>query len=170
MDQTVQISEDTSIVNGMNCACYDSPIDIEIIRSSMKRHFKTKPKFLYKFVEILGDYYYKEMSEDKVFELCITEMNGVVKNSDDINHFIQDNINIKMPIDGPLWRIWFQNYEEDGQQRSVLFWKNHHSFCDGVSIMLFNLALSEEYGRDYFVKGKDMTLFQQIAIKLMVPF
>ena len=110
------------------------------------------------------------MSEDKVFELCLIEMNGVVKNSDDINHFIQDNISIKMPIDGPLWRIWFQNYEEDGQQRSVLFWKNHHSFCDGVSIMLFNLALSEEYGRDYFVKGKDMTLFQKIAIKLMVPF
>ena len=35
--------------------------------------------------------------------------------------------------------------------------------------MLFNLALSEEYGRDYFVKGKDMTLFEQVAIKLMVP-
>lgn len=125
----------------------------------MKKHFKTKPKFLYKIVEVLGDYYYKEMSEEEVFEKALSELDGSIKDSDDINHYIQDNLPVKLPLDGPLWRIAFQHYEENGKKCSILFWKNHHSFCDGVSIMLFNLALSEEYGRDYFVKGKDMTFF-----------
>jgi len=31
----------------------------------------------------------------------------------------------------------------------------HHSFCDGVSIICMALALSDEYGREYFIPGKD---------------
>ena len=143
----------------MNCVCYDKPIDTEIVKESLRRHLKTKPKFLYRIVEVLGDYYYKEMTEEEVFEKAIFEMDGVIENSEDINHFIQDHINKKLPIDGPLWRIHIQKYIDNGEARTILFWKNHHSFCDGVSIMLFNLALSEDYGREYFVKGKDMTLF-----------
>ena len=88
MDQTVQISENESIVNGMNCSCYDKPISIEVIRESMRKHFKTKPKFLYKVVEICGDYYYQQMGEEEVFEKALHELDGIIRTSDDINHYI----------------------------------------------------------------------------------
>ena len=66
----------------MNCACYDSIIDLDIVRVSMRRHFKTKPKFLYKIVEIYGDYYYKEMTEEEVLDKAVIELKGTIKNSD----------------------------------------------------------------------------------------
>lgn len=49
-------------------------------------------------------------------------------------------------------------------------WKSHHSFCDGVSIMCMSLAMSVTYDRSYFVGSADIPLYQQILLKLMVPF
>jgi hypothetical protein len=47
--------------------------------------------------------------------------------------------------------------------------KAHHSFCDGVSVICFILSLSEEYGREYFVKTSDAMWWQALLIKLISP-
>ena len=51
----------------------------------------------------------------------------------------------------------------------IVIWKSHHSFCDGMSVMFMLLAMSHEYDRSYFVKGKDATLLERILIRLMAP-
>lgn len=50
-----------------------------------------------------------------------------------------------------------------------MLWKSHHSFCDGVSMVLFNLAISKEFDRSYFVKSVDLKLHQRIMVRAMVP-
>jgi hypothetical protein len=73
-------------------------------------------------------------------------------------------------MDGPLWRIWVQDYVDDGKKCSIMIWKSHHSLMDGVSIMSLNLAMSEDYGREYFVKSKDLSFLEKLMLKLSVPF
>jgi hypothetical protein len=82
------ISENESLVNAMNCMCYDRPLDLEIVRTKMRKQFKTKPKFLYKMVEIFGDYYYAKMDEEEVFSKALVFMDGVVNNKEEIDQFI----------------------------------------------------------------------------------
>ena len=94
----------------------------------------------------------------------------MLENIDDINHYIQDNINQKLPKDGPLWRVYIQNYTENGIEGSLVLWKAHHSFCDGASSMSMTLAMSEEYDRSYFVKGDDLPMWQRIITRIAVPF
>ena len=46
----------------------------------------------------------------------------------------------------------------------------HHSLADGISTACVALALSEEYGRDYFVKVAEPSFLQVMFIKLLAPF
>lgn len=110
------------------------------------------------------------MDEEETLEKALILMDGVVNNKEDIDLFIQDNISKKLPLDGPLWRIWVQNYVNEGKKCTIMIWKNHHSLCDGVSIMSFNLAVSADYSRDYFVKSKDLSFVSRVMLKLSVPF
>jgi NRPS condensation-like uncharacterized protein len=59
--------------------------------------------------------------------------------------------------------------EEKGPFGMTIF-KAHHSFCDGVSVMCMTLALSEEYGREYFVKSADAKWYEELFVKLISPF
>jgi len=68
------------------------------------------PKFKYKIKEIAGDYYYEEMSmeETKSKIFILPESNAkVLRSQEDIDEYIRDNMNVKMPIDGPLVRIYY---------------------------------------------------------------
>ncbi len=65
----------------------------------------------------------------------IINQEKTLKTKDDIDKFCQDNINLKLPNDGPLWRIYMQEIEHDGKPMAIIIWKSHHSFCDGVSVM-----------------------------------
>ena len=75
-----------------------------------------------------------------------------------------------MPIDGPMWRLHIQKYHYDGKDGTLIIFKSHHSFCDGVSVMCMAMALSHEYDRSYFIGGKDASLFQRIFTRLSFPF
>jgi len=58
---------------------------------------------------------------------------------------------------------------QDLKSKAINILKAHHSLCDGVSIMCFTLAVSEEYSRDYFVKSSDSKWYQELMIKIMWP-
>ena len=93
----------------------------------------------------------------------------MLKTKDDIDKFCQDNINIKLPNDGPLWRIYMQEIEQDGKQMAIIIWKSHHSFCDGVSVMSLQLSMSAEYDRSYFVASSNLTFIQKMLLRISVP-
>ena len=139
------------------------------------------PKLRYKIKEICGDYYYEMMSVEETMQKCFLEPKSpekVLKNQKDIDMYIRDNMNVKMPLDGPLWRCYIQEYEPDDQDdlpedmktHAITIFKAHHSFCDGVSIMCMVLSLSDDYGRDYFVKSSDAKWYEVIFVKLMAIF
>mgnify|MGYP006125495607 CR=1 FL=1 len=102
----------------------------------------------------------------------------MLKNKNEIDMFVRDNMNVKMPLDGPLWRLYIQKYDADDQEhlpedlktRGLTILKAHHSFCDGVSVMCMTLSLSEDYGRDYFVKSADAKWYEVIFVKFMALF
>jgi len=76
----------------------------------------------------------------------------------------------KIELDGPLWRIYMQDYfDTDGKKKFLFVWKSHHSFCDGVSIMSMVLSLSSDYSRDFFVKSTDVPWYGIALIRMMVP-
>lgn len=102
----------------------------------------------------------------------IVNEDGMLKNQDDINKYIQENINIKMPLDGPLWRLYMQREynDEDGKTKSIIIMKSHHSFADGASLVSWNLAMSSEYDRNYLVKFTDAPWYQILLVRLLVPF
>ena len=58
MDQACFVSSSKSHVNFMNCMAYDRSMDPSIVLFNMEKAIKYLPKFHYKVVEILGDYYY----------------------------------------------------------------------------------------------------------------
>ena len=67
-----------------------------------------------------------------------------------------------MPMDGPLWRVYLQDYDPtdmDGVSGGLSIFKAHHSLCDGVSVMCMTLACGEGYNRDFFVKSEDATWY-----------
>lgn len=80
-------------------------------------------------------------------------------------------MNVKMPLDGPLVRVYYQKYEpEDNKDvHGLLIWKCHHCFCDGVSVMCMTLAMSEEYNKDYFIKAEDVSYLNAFLIRLTMP-
>ena len=93
----------------------------------------------------------------------------MLKTKDDIDKFCQDNINIKLPNDGPLWRIYMQEIEQDSKPMAIIIWKSHHSFCDGVSVMSLQLSMSAEYDRSYFVPSSNLTFIQKMLLRISVP-
>lgn len=71
------------------------------------------PKFRYKIKEIAGDYYYEEMSHEETVKKAFLRPESpdkVLRNQHDIDQYIRDNMNIKCPLDGPLWRLYAQDY------------------------------------------------------------
>ena len=59
---------------------------------------------------------------------------------EDLDHYIRDNINQKMPLDGPLFRVYTQKSRMEGLHGKPMYIsiiKFHHSLCDGVSMMSF---------------------------------
>ena len=135
---------------------------------------KKFPKFRYKVVNKFGDLYYEEMPFDTAFERAcsfVTDPNYLLKDQNEIDHYMRDNINKKLPLDGPQWRMRAQRMTDaDGVEYTISIWKCHHSFMDGVSCISLTAAMSNEYSRDYFVKSKDATLLQRIMIRASVLY
>lgn len=84
-------------------------------------------------------------------------------------------MNQKMPLDGPQVRIYLQKYDpvdmdhvpEAQRPKSIMIWKAHHSFCDGVSAGSLILALSKEFDRSYFLPSKELSFFKRILARFL---
>jgi len=110
--------------------------------------------------EFAGDYYYKEMHIDEALRKAVTIISDpqmLPTKMRDLDHIVQDNLNVKMPLDGPLWSFNVYNAIIDGKQRAVLLWKSHHSFGDGSTLGAMTLGMSKEYDMSYFLKIPELS-------------
>ena len=118
-------------------------------------------KFRYKVKFIFGDPYYEEMSIDeaisRIFVTAPTP-DKILHSMADIDMYQEDNLNKKLPNDGPLSRFYIQRYEPtdldhlppERRPKAICIVKMHHSLCDGISSMMFPMAASDEFDRSYF--------------------
>ena len=75
-----------------------------------------------------------------------------------------------MPLDGPMWKMYMQDYIVNDKPGGVMIFKCHHSFGDGASTMSMQLAMSSDYDRSYFIPSKDVPYINRIITRLMFPF
>lgn len=81
-------------------------------------------KFRYRVVMKFGDLYYQEMTPQEALEYGFRHISDpalVCKSPRELEMFVEDNINIKMPLDGPQWRSFNFHYEDakDGKKYMV---------------------------------------------------
>ena len=152
-------------VTGIEGEHFDYPYFREIYRQFSIKH----EKFTYKIVEKFGDLYYEKMDVDEALDkacLFIDESDKTPKTYHEVDCFIRDNINKKVPLDGPQYRSIFMKFKDENQKTcGIQVWKSHHSMMDGVSCMALTAASSKEFKRDYFVNSKDATYLQEFLVK-----
>lgn len=51
----------------------------------------------------------------------------------------------------------------------IIIWKVNHCLMDGISAIMLFTAMSEEFNRDYFIPSKDISLINQILLKVTAP-
>lgn len=60
--------------------------------------------------EIAGDYYYEMMSVEETIEKMFLRPESpdkILRNQKEIDMYIRDNMNVKMPLDGPAVRVYY---------------------------------------------------------------
>jgi hypothetical protein len=89
-------------------------------------------------------------------------------------------MNTKLPIDGPMFRVYYQSYRptdfdtslpESLRPQGLLIWKSHHGLGDGMSIMCMVLAMSTHYDKSMFLKPYTRTTpwWQAMLLRLSFP-
>ena len=66
--------------------------------------FETLPKMRYKIKSICGDYYYEMMSKEETMKKAFISPESEGKTlscKDEIDAYVRDNLNEKLPLDGP---------------------------------------------------------------------
>ena len=66
MDYTCFLGGSKSVVNFMNCTWYDTKCDPDLVKSKISWAVKHNPKLRYKIVDVAGDFYYQEMTEEEM--------------------------------------------------------------------------------------------------------
>ena len=141
MDAQCFVSSSKSHLNFMSVNAYDKDLTIETFLYNIDRLIKVCPKISYKVVECGGDYYYQALPMKEALKMALVEIKDpdrLLYTHEDISNYVQDNMNMKMPMDGPQWQLHFINGfidPDDGVRKTLVLWKQHHSFCDGVSAM-----------------------------------
>jgi NRPS condensation-like uncharacterized protein len=86
--------------------------------------------------------------------------------------FVEDNINVKIPLDGPQYRVFTQNYvdPDTGKKYFVQIWKSHHSLMDGMSSMAITASACKNYGPHLFIPFKEISIVNRILLRVFAPF
>ena len=102
-------------VTGIEGEHFDYPYFREIYRRFSLKH----DKFTYKIVEKFGDLYYEKMDVDEALDkacLFIDESDKTPKTYHEVDCFIRDNINKKVPLDGPQYRSIFMKFKDENHK------------------------------------------------------
>lgn len=105
MDQQCFCSSKQANINYMSVTGIEGEHFDEAYFKNIYRVFAAKhEKFTYKIVEKFGDLYYEKMDLEQALErgcLWIDDSEKTPKTYHDLDCYIRDNINKKVPLDGP---------------------------------------------------------------------
>jgi len=132
-------------------------------------------KFTYKVTMVFGDIYYEKIPADTAIERCFKVIQGTkyeCKTKQDLEMFVEDNLNVKIPLDGPQWRAFVQPFKdpETGKDYYIQIWKQHHSFMDGMSSMGMIGSMAKGFGPSMFIPFKSVPLWQRLLLRMVAPF
>ena len=127
---------------------------------------KRMKKMRYRIVDILGDFYYKELPIEQALGTVFVIIPQELKDYKDIDKFIEENINVELPLSEPQYRYFYKEHFGNG---SLLVWKQHHSFCDGASSMAFILASGDHYDPSAMIPIRKVSFMQKLMLKLSIP-
>lgn len=175
MDQAVFITSSKANVNFISVSFFDGDFDEAFIAEKYHQYIGNFEKFSYYVEMVAGDLYYRKMSKEVAFDRGFhfeRDPEKAPRNRREIEMWAEDNLNKKLPLDGPQWRCFafmYKNPEENNKLQLVQLWRSHHSFMDGVSSMALTGWSTDDYGRHNFIKFKDPSLFQQMALRILSP-
>ena len=107
MDAACFLGKDNARVNFISITTFDK-YNFERVRERNRQYLIEKPKLMWHVVEILGDYYWKEMSDvDKACDLIVNRTPKNFANERELEQFVNEEINKPIPLDEPQWKIWF---------------------------------------------------------------
>lgn len=172
-DQTTFISSSRAHLNCMSLCGLQGHYDKAWFDRLFTRYITNYDKLRNRIEMKFGDVYYKQLSVSETHEKAVIwedDPRKTLKSQYEIDCYIRDNLNIKMPLDGPQWRVYGQIYRNsDGKDELILIWKEHHSLMDGISAIMMSTAMSNEYKEDYFIPTKDVSLANQLLLKATAP-
>ena len=137
MDSLCFAGDEDIRVNVMSFAFIDR-FEFENAKERIKSFMRDKPKLRWKIVEIWGDYYWKDTTVEESIDYCFTKMPYECKDERDMERLVNEQINLKMPLNKPQWFMWFQENCQD--KYSIVLYKAHHSLSDGVSSMNYHIG------------------------------
>ena len=105
MDQACFISTSRSHANFVSVTFFEGNFDEEWLAKKFKDwYIETFEKYSYRVVMKYGDIYYKKMTKQEAFEKgvhIIKDPKLICRNRRDIEMWVEDNLNQKLPLDGP---------------------------------------------------------------------
>ena len=117
MDAVAFTSPKESNINFMSISAFDGEcLNKEYFKNIVYRKFFAGvfEKFQYQVVSKFGDLYYKRMDIDWAMERGFEFIDGIgFKNNYELDCYVRDNLNKKMPLDGPQWRCLATRMTDD---------------------------------------------------------
>jgi hypothetical protein len=95
----------------------------EYLRDIYKTFTSKHDKFANKIVEKFGDLYYEKMEVNEAVERGFSWLDysdKTPKTYDEIDCFIRDNINKKVPLDGPQWRAIGMKFKDENHKTCAI--------------------------------------------------
>ena len=110
MDHQCYLGNPQANVNYMNASMYDHKDIFKISQDKWTDMCYKHPKLCYKVKEIYGDYYYERMSVEETVKKAMLFLDKKnikdLSNQREIDYYVSDNLNEKIPLDGPQWRAY----------------------------------------------------------------
>jgi hypothetical protein len=137
------------------------------------RSLQALPKLRYALIEILGDFYYQEMTIEEIIDLVFVEVppeKPLFKNQGDIDRYVEANLNEPFRMGRPQYQILWQESGLADSKETVMIWKQHHSLSDGASIISFILSWTDNYDPSYLIPIKEIKWYEKLLLRVGSPF
>lgn len=118
-------------------------------------------------VHALGIYLWKDVDVETAKTRIIKD-DKELNSEKDVIEYSEKLINEELSRDAPMFE--FRVVEDYTEDSSVIFYRSHHTFCDGVGISsLFSILNDDQFSAKYSKKIFKPSLFEQIWLFVTTP-
>lgn len=99
-------------------------------------------------VKILGEYFWKKMPDSKFRSAQIITRLDNLHTDADLTQFLEKEQTIRDPLTCLQYKFFF--VPDFSESQSVLIFKQHHCFCDGIATLVLTCGMTKSYNPDQF--------------------